>query len=301
MSIQIRQIIVATRTTLGSIKRRKAISVSMALSVSLVVMVLTGFLAMADGFEKALSGTGSPLVAVILGGGTNRETGSDVPADAIRSLKASADNIGALRNVSGDLVASRELVVPVDVFGTGDKTSRTLALRGMDASGLSIRDGITLFEGRLFAPGAREIVVGASIVRDYPGFGIGAKVRLGAVDWTVVGHFAANGSAFESEIWSDIDAVRAAFDRQGEVQSLRLRLIEQPSLATLNAKLATMTGMLRASRRNHSSSLNSLLRSRWLVGSSSSNASGSVTQTRAMSISLCQPPLSSATFRSRNS
>ena len=239
MSIQIRQIIVATRTALGSMKRRLAISLSMALSVSLVVIVLIGFLAMASGFEKALSGAGSPLVAVVLGGGTNQETGSDISADAIRNLKASGDDIGVLRDSAGNLVASRELVIPVDVTSKG--SSRTLALRGMDGSGLSIRNGIALSQGRLFAPGAREIVVGAGIARDYPGFGLGAKVRLGTVDWTVVGHFTANGSAFESEIWGDIDAVRAAFDRQGEVQSLRLRLADPSSLAKLNAKLATIT------------------------------------------------------------
>jgi putative ABC transport system permease protein len=60
-------------------------------------------------------------------------------------------------------------------------------------------------------------------------------VRLGPVDWTVTGHFAANGSAFESEIWADLDAVRAAFDREGEVQSLRLRLTEPAALDRLRA------------------------------------------------------------------
>ncbi|MFK0161061.1 ABC transporter permease [Rhizobium sp. NPDC090279] len=240
MSTQIRQIMVATRTALGSMKRRLAISLSMALSVSLVVMVLIGFLAMADGFERALKGAGFPLVAVVLGGGTNQETGSDIPADAIRSLKAASGDTGVLRDAAGGLLASRELVIPVNVSRAGDGAPRTLALRGMDASGLSIRDGITLSDGRSFAPGAREIVVGTGIVRDYPGFDIGAKVRLGTVDWTVVGHFTANGSAFESEIWGDIDAVRAAFDRQGEVQSLRLRLTDPSSLGRLNAVLATI-------------------------------------------------------------
>jgi putative ABC transport system permease protein len=241
MSIQTRQIIVATRTALGSMKRRLAISLSMALSVSLVVIVLIGFLAMADGFEKALTGAGSPLVAVVLGGGTNQETGSDIPSGAISSLKAGTSDIGVLHDATGSLLASRELVVPVNVTGTLDGTSKTLALRGMDVSGASIREGITLSDGRLFAPGAREIVVGAGIADDYPGLSIGSKVRLGPVDWTVVGHFAANGSAFESEIWGDIDAVRAAFDRQGEVQSLRLRLTDLSSLAMLNAKLKTLT------------------------------------------------------------
>ena len=43
-----------------------------------------------------------------------------------------------------------------------------------------------------------------------------------------------------------------------------------------------------------------LARSRWLVGSSSSSTSGSVTQTRASMASLCQPPLKAASGRSRS-
>jgi putative ABC transport system permease protein len=241
MSTQIRQTLVMTRANLSNLPRRLAISLSMALSVALVVAVLAGFLAMAKGFEKALAGAGSPFVAVVLGGGTNQETGSDIPADAIRTIQSMTGDIGVARAGAGDLLASRELVVPVDITQAQDGSSTTLALRGMDVGGPSIRDGVALSAGRFFVPGAREIVVGARIASEFPGFGIGDTIRLGTVDWTVVGHFAANGSAFESEIWGDLDAVRAAFDRQGQVQSLRLRLTDPSSVATLNAKLATVT------------------------------------------------------------
>ena len=95
--------------------------------------------------------------------------------------------------------------------------------------------------GRQFRTGTREIVVGARIAADLAGFDVGDTVRLGALDWVVVGHFIANGSAFESEIWADVEATGAAFDRQGQVQSLRMRLSGTSALATLNAKLATMT------------------------------------------------------------
>ncbi|PLP59163.1 hypothetical protein CYK37_11840 [Mesorhizobium loti] len=241
MSTQIKQTLVMTRVNFSTLPRRVAISLSMVLSIALVVAVLAGFLAMANGFEKALSSAGSPLVAVVLGGGTNQETGSDIPADAIRSIQSLNGDIGVARDGSGNLLASRELVAPVEVVGTQGLSSATLAFRGMDVSGLAIRDGIKIAAGRLFAPGTREIVVGARLATDFPGFGIGDTVRLGTVDWKVVGHFAANGSAFESEIWGDVDAVRAAFNRQGQVQSLRLRLIEPSSIAVLRASLATVT------------------------------------------------------------
>ncbi|CAN7685845.1 ABC transporter permease [Pararhizobium sp. LjRoot238] len=241
MSTHSRQAFVMIRTNLSSLPRRLAISASMALSVALVVCVLAGFLSMAKGFETALTGAGSPSVAVILGGGTNQETGSDIPATVIRTLDAMTGDLGVTRDTDGKLVSSREIVVPVDVKQPADGTARTLALRGMDAAGPSIRDGISLSAGCVFTPGAREIVVGDRLASEF-GLGVGDTVRLGAVDWTVSGHFSADGSAFESEIWADVDAVRAAFDRQGQVQSLKLRLTDAAALKLLQDKLATITG-----------------------------------------------------------
>lgn len=242
MSSALKQIFLMIRVNLGSLPRRLWISLSMVLSVALVVAVLAGFLAMARGFEAALQGAGSPGIAIILGGGTNQETGSDVPAEAIRSLAAMTGDIGVARDVAGGLALSREIVVPVDVVRASDGAEQTLSLRGMDPVGPGLRDRASLSQGRLFSPGAREIVVGAHIAQEFSGFAVGDKVRLGAVDWTVVGHFASGGSAFESEIWADLEAVQSAFDRQGQVQSLRARLAGAGGLPVLQEHLSAIPG-----------------------------------------------------------
>ncbi|WP_017964848.1 ABC transporter permease [Rhizobium leguminosarum] len=247
MSSALKQIFLMIRVNLGSLPRRLWISLSMVLSVALVVAVLAGFLAMARGFEAALWGTGSPGIAVILGGGTNQETGSDVPAEAIRSLTAAIGEIGVARDAAGlapagELALSREIVVPVDVVRASDGAEQTLSLRGMDLAGPGLRDRATLSQGRLFSPGAREIVVGGRIADEFSGFAVGDKVRLGAVDWTVVGHFTSGGSAFESEIWADLEAVQSAFDRQGQVQSLRVRLAGAAGLPVLQEHISAIPG-----------------------------------------------------------
>lgn len=241
MSSQFKQVLVMTRANLLSLPRRSAIAASMAFSVALVVCVLAGFLSMAAGFETAVKSAGSPTVAVILGGGTNQETGSDVPAGVIRTIEAMRDDIGAARDSAGNLIVSREIVVPVE--RTDDKTgqAKMLALRGMDPTGPALRDGITLTGGRFAGPGAREIVVGKQIAAAFPALAIGQSVRLRSVNWTVVGQFASGGSAFESEIWGDLAAVRAAFDRQGEVQSLRLRLEGADAIGKLKAAVGTIS------------------------------------------------------------
>lgn len=241
MSSQFKQMLVMTRANFLSLPRRLAIAASMAISVTLVVCVLSGFLSMAAGLETALKSAGSPTVAVILGGGTNQETGSEVPASVIRAVQAMREDIGVLRDQAGNLAASREIVVPVEMSGDRTKEVKMLALRGMDPAGPSLRDGITLTGGRLAGPGSREIVVGRQIAAMFPAFAIGQSVRLGSVKWTVVGQFSSGGSAFESEIWGDLDAVRAAFDRQGDVQSFRMRLDGPDAIGKLKAALAPIS------------------------------------------------------------
>ncbi|MGR9421568.1 ABC transporter permease [Rhizobium leguminosarum] len=242
MSSVLKQIFLMIRVNLGSLPRRLWISLSMVLSVALVVAVLSGFLAMARGFERALAGAGSPGIAVVLGGGTNQETGSDVPAEAIRSLSATTGDIGVARDAAGGMALSREVIVPVDVIRANDGAEQTLSLRGMDSAGSGLRDRVVLSQGRLFSQGAREIVVGAQIADEFSGFAVGDRVRLGAVDWIVVGHFTSGGSAFESEIWADLEAVQSAFDRQGQVQSLRMRLDGAGGLGALRQHLSAIPG-----------------------------------------------------------
>lgn len=242
MSSQFKQVLVMTRANLLSLPRRSAIAVSMALSVALVVCVLSGFLSMAAGFETALKSAGSPTVAVVLGGGTNQELGSDVPANVIRTIEAMRDDVGVLRDRTGKIAASREVVVPVEMAEETTGRTKVLALRGMDPAGPSLRDGITLTSGRLAVPGSREIVVGKQIASAFRALAVGQSVRLGSVDWMVVGQFSSGGSAFESELWGDLDAVRTAFDRQGEVQSLRLRLEGIDALDKLRAAVGTISG-----------------------------------------------------------
>lgn len=233
----LRQTLVVARANILGLRRRAAISVAMALSIALSVCVLVGFLAMAAGFESVLRNSGSQSVAVILGGGTNQETGSDISADAIRALKAMRGAIGVETDAAGHPLMSDELVQAVALPADAGGAQRSVSLRGMGPAGPGLRDGLVVSEGRMFRPGAREIAVGAQLAADIPLLSVGSTVRLGAVDWLITGHYTAGGSIFESEIWTDADALRAAFDRQGQVQTLRLRLTGDGALDSLNAVL----------------------------------------------------------------
>jgi putative ABC transport system permease protein len=55
----------------------------------------------------------------------------------------------------------------------------------------------------------------------------------------VVGIFSAAGSSFESEIWGDLNTVRAIFNRQGSVSSVTLRLKDPGAFEALRMRIAS--------------------------------------------------------------
>lgn len=230
MSKIVTQCIALSMANLKSLPRRLWISLSMVFSVAMIVVVLLGFLAMANGFQKSLQQAGSPDVAIALGTGASTELGSQIEASQIDFLTAFS---GIALDANDQPVVSEELVLPVDAIEKSSGLSSTLSLRGVGQHGLTVRPAITLREGRDFTPGAAELIVGQRLAVDYQGLTLGSKVTLGSVEWTVVGIFTAGGSVFESEMFADNVTVRTLFNRPGLTQSLRIKMTDPAQIAPL--------------------------------------------------------------------
>ncbi len=65
---------------------------------------------------------------------------------------------------------------------------------------------------------------------------IGRSFKLQRRDWQVAGVFDADGSAFESEIWGDVDVIGPAFNRGG-YHWVTLRLRDPSMIGALNSEL----------------------------------------------------------------
>jgi ABC-type antimicrobial peptide transport system permease subunit len=86
-----------------------------------------------------------------------------------------------------------------------------------------VRRGIAIVAGRAFRSGAREVAVGVNYARRFPESEVGKTVRFAQQDWTIVGHFTAGGSSFESEIWGENEQFMPVF--RGQVfQSITFRM-----------------------------------------------------------------------------
>jgi putative ABC transport system permease protein len=224
------QIAAVTMINIKSIPRRFWLSVSTVISIALVVVVLLAFLAMANGFKRTLSGTGSDDIAVVLRGGSRSEINSVVLRDQVRLVEEAP---GVARGPDGKPLVSAELYLTIDGVKRSSGTKANLPLRGIGPEGAAIRKDIKLIEGRMFNPGSNELVVGKAILSQFQGFELGSTVTSGSTRWTVVGVFDAGGSVFDSEIWADLSVVQSLFKRLNSFQTLRLRLESPASITAL--------------------------------------------------------------------
>ena len=81
-------------------------------------------------------------------------------------------------------------------------------------------------------------MVGKNAVGAYRGLDLGSRVRIGPGTWTVVGHFDAGGSAFDSEVWADADVLNGAYQRpSGVFQTVTARLRSPDEFPAFKAQL----------------------------------------------------------------
>jgi putative ABC transport system permease protein len=228
----LKQTISVTTLNLQSIPQRLGLSLATVFSIALVVAVLMGFLAMANGFRATVSGSGSDEIAVILRAGSQAELNSGLSREDVRLIEVAT---GVATDADGDPIVSGELYVIVDGLKRSSQTEANLPLRGVGPQAPALREGFTIIEGRMFEPGAAELVVGASVQREFSGFDMGDTIRLGTNTWTVVGVFSTGGSLFDSEIWTDLGVLQNLYQRGNSVQSIRARLTSVEAIADLRS------------------------------------------------------------------
>ncbi|MEO1594422.1 MAG: ABC transporter permease [Pseudomonadota bacterium] len=215
------QIATVVSMNLRSLPQRLWMSLAAVFAVSVVVAVLLAFLAMAQGFEKTLAGTGSDAVAIVTRTGSQSELNSVLSRDTVNSIATAP---GIARDANGDPVYSAELYVIVDGIKRSSRTEANIPMRGISMAGLELREQVDIVEGRAFEPGRNEIVVGQGVQREFDGFRLGREIRFGKTTWEVVGVFSTGGSAFESELWADAATVQTQFQRGSSFQTMRLQL-----------------------------------------------------------------------------
>jgi putative ABC transport system permease protein len=202
--------------------------------IALVVAVLIVLVAMASGFRLALQAGGSPENAIITQRGSTSEITSGIGRDAVNALVVDAR---VARDKDGNPLASPDLVIVASMKRKEDGADVNIVVRGVTPVAFKVRPNVLVAEGRNFTPGLYEVIVGRKLFDRMAGMELGRTIRMQRRDWTIVGVFEAQGSAFESEVWGDKDAMGPAFGRGAGAQTVTVRMKDPSAIPAFNDEL----------------------------------------------------------------
>lgn len=227
-----------------NLRLRKGLTVMTALGIALTVTTAIFLMALVAGLNRAFVSSGSKLNVLVLRKGSESELTGGFDASLFPTLKTLP---GIAKDSHGEPLASGEwnvVIVLPRKDGTGEVN---VTVRGMMPDGLEMRQlpdepgkapKVKLLEGRWFQTGQREVVVSKSIRERFAHANIGDTLDFGKGSWKVVGVFDAGGSAYESEIWGDVNQMSADFDRQGGFSSAYLRATDPISAEALKNRVS---------------------------------------------------------------
>jgi putative ABC transport system permease protein len=178
--------------------------------ITLVVFVFASVLMLSYGVERTMIDTGSDDNLIVLRRSANSEVVSQIDRDAANLIST---NPAIVTGPDGKPVISKELSVIINLRRKETDDMGNNSVRGVSPAVLELRPQVKITEGRMFRFGSHEIIVGSSIAQRFKGTGIGEQLGFGGAQWTVVGHFEAGGTGFDSEIWGDVEQLMPAFGR----------------------------------------------------------------------------------------
>jgi ABC-type lipoprotein release transport system permease subunit len=223
---------------------RRVTTLLTAAGMALVVYVFATVLMMTEGIRATLVATGQPDNVIVLRKGAGAEINSGISREQAAILEALT---GIASGRDGRPLISKEPVVLNNLPKRGSGKASNVTLRGTSELGLQLRPQVRLTEGRWFRPGSSELVAGRAVAAGFQGVQLGATLRFGGRDWTIVGLFDAGKSGFDSELWADSEQLMQTFRRQNfstvvfrladpaRFDALRQRVEDDPRL-TLEAK-----------------------------------------------------------------
>jgi putative ABC transport system permease protein len=221
---------------LRSLAVRKATTAASALGIALVVFVLASSQMLSDGIRKTMALSGSADKAFILRKGADAEMSSAIDLQQVGLILATP---GIKRDEQGEPLGVGEvlLVLALEKPGTGGQVSN-VQLRGVTDDVFKVRPEARIVAGRPARPGTDEVMIGQRVRGQFKGLELGQRFEIKKNrTGEVVGVFESGGSSFESEIWADADVARAAFGREGSVQSVTAVLESESKLDAVKATL----------------------------------------------------------------
>ncbi|MBM3818482.1 MAG: ABC transporter permease [Acidimicrobiia bacterium] len=211
-----------------------------------VVVVFVSVLSIGAGFAAAMEGSGAPDRALVLRSGADTEmtSGLDGPAvDVIRQAPG-------IRREGAGALTSAELYVMLDIpKRSAPDGSANVPMRGVEPAGVTLRDEVSIVEGRMLQFGTNEVIVGRAASGQFVNMRLGDTIVSGQNRWPVVGIFEADGGVAETEVWADVRTLQGAYRRGNTYQSVLVQLESPGSFDTFRDWLTSNPQVNLAIRR----------------------------------------------------
>jgi putative ABC transport system permease protein len=209
-----------------SLLNRKTTTIATALGIGLVVFVLGAVLMLGHGLQQTLTASGRPDNGMVLRKGSDGELSSTIDTQSVGLILSAP---GVKKDDKGRPMGVGEVVVVILLERPGGEGKlANVTVRGTTEASIAVRPGLHVVDGRPPQPGTDEVMVGKALLGRFDGLSLGSSFDLKKNrPVKVVGVFEAGGSAYESEVWADIDTVRTSFGRTSMVSSVVVRLESQ--------------------------------------------------------------------------
>jgi putative ABC transport system permease protein len=219
---------------------RRLTTVLTAGGMALVVFVFAAALMLDAGLRATLVATGSANNVLVFRKGAQSEVQSSVAREQAALIEALPQ---VARGADGAPRVSREILVLNSLAkraadGSAAESRSNVPIRGVPAMGFALRPQLRIVEGRRFAPGASEIIVGRQVAEKFAGVAIGQSLSFAQRQWRVVGVFDSGRTAFDSEIWGDVDQLGQAFRRFGSTSSVIAEINRPEDFEAMAAAIA---------------------------------------------------------------
>jgi putative ABC transport system permease protein len=214
---------VPLKYSLRSVWVRRSATIATVGGVALVVFVLAASQMLAAGLRRTLSKAGSNDRAIVLQQSAYAEPNSQLNQTVLGMVAAAP---GVRNGNAGEPLVTGESVAQTMLPSVSDPARVVSVLvRGVSSNVLALRPYVHVIEGRPPQSGTDEAMVGARIAGRYRGLTPGGAVELkSGRKIQVVGVFEAEQSAYESEVWADLDAVRSSLSWDGYLSSVTVQL-----------------------------------------------------------------------------
>jgi putative ABC transport system permease protein len=145
-----------TGVGLATLPSRWGASSVIVIGIAGVVGVLVALLAMGEGLQATLQGTGNDTTAIVLRGGSQAESSSVLGySDALLI----GQQPGVARDAQGRAISSPELLLAASLPKKSGQDAN-VSVRGVGPEAWAVRPNVKIIAGRKFKPGTLELNVG---------------------------------------------------------------------------------------------------------------------------------------------